>query len=234
LDTPAVTDSDVSSDLGEGFGSPSQLLYPAVIPDPTLPSLTTPNRESFTDNPQLSPATSSTTGSSPGIFRDDAQLDHPLQATRQGSYSSSSKVCELCQELFSDSEQLVVHLTDIHPDMPNTCGRPLCRKPKDKRTLLRHLQTSKDHRNSDTPVFRCRCGITYSRKDKFRNHFVRFACSGNHPLACPCGMLMADNRIQEFHTHFEACGRGAKGRPRKERSGIAQERTISEGVLAQE
>ncbi|KAE8442247.1 hypothetical protein EG329_003718 [Mollisiaceae sp. DMI_Dod_QoI] len=60
---------------------------------------------------------------------------------------SSLKVCELCWQLFDGSEQLWKHLTANHPEMPNSCGRKECPKVKDKRAILRHLETSKAHRD---------------------------------------------------------------------------------------
>ena len=77
----------------------------------------------------------------------------------------------------------------MHPDMPNTCGREGCRKLKDKRTLLRHLESSKVHRNPEAPIFRCRCGGAFARKDKFRNHFRKLACTGDQPFVCWCGAV---------------------------------------------
>ena len=107
------------------------------------------------------------------------------------------------------------HLETIHPDIPNSCGRKDCRKSKDRRTLLRHLESSKAHQSFAPSVFRCRCGIVFSRKDKFRNHFRKSSCTGDLPFVCICDKVDI-NRVA-FEVHFEDCGRRQRGRPRKER-----------------
>jgi hypothetical protein len=127
------------------------------------------------------------------------------------------------------------HLTDVHPHMPNSCGREKCPKLKDKRTLLRHLDTSKAHRSPGSAAFRCRCGKEFSRKDKFREHFRNSSCTGKHLFQCECGTV--DNLRENgghFETHLDGCGRGKRGRPPNERYETAQERTDSGGALSQE
>ncbi|KUJ16743.1 uncharacterized protein LY89DRAFT_63736 [Mollisia scopiformis] len=155
-------------------------------------------------------------------------------ATGQGStlFRSSVKSCGLCQELCNDSEQLLFHLEDFHPDMPNSCGRKDCRKSKDRRTLLRHIESSKAHRSSKGSSFRCRCGKVFTRKDKFRNHFRKCSRTGNLPYTCLCDEV--EIRKDTFEAHFESCRRRPRGRPRKERDGAAQERTNLVAVLAWE
>jgi len=220
LQTSSITDCDVSPDFREVFSSPTDLLSPAVVPYLTS-AISNPGLENSRDSPLATEASSttpsSTTDSYSGTPSDSTQLDRALVATGQASipFRSSVKSCALCQALFNGSEQLLDHLETIHPDMPISCGRKDCRKSKDRRTLLRHLESSKAHRSSETSVFRCRCGMVFSRKDKFRNHFRKSSCNGDLPFKCLCDEV--DINEVAFEAHFEGCRRRPRGRPRRER-----------------
>lgn len=220
LQTPSVTDRDDNSDYREVFSSPTDLLSPPLVPYLSA-AIYGPGFENTAQNSPLTPEAPSTTLSSTpesysSISNESTQLNPVLVATGQAPNPSrlNFKTCGLCQELFNGSEQLLDHLKTIHPDMANSCGRKDCRKSKDRRTLLRHLESSKAHQCNKTSVFRCRCGSVFSRKDKFRNHFRRSSCTGDLPFVCLCDKV--DISKVTFEVHFEGCGRRPRGRPRKE------------------
>lgn len=240
VQTPATTERDVSFDSGEVFDSPSPFLTSATVPH--LSSATFDSSgESSTGDPPPTPEAStipSSTDTSPNHNR--AQSEISLRDRREGSPPArpDPKACELCQEEFNDSEQLVNHLNEMHQDIPNFCGRTKCRMNRrwNRRELIRHLRDV--HKGPTTPEFRCRCPKTFTRKYKFKDHLKKFTCKGDQPMVCWCGIITFDCRtggdIQGFKDHIEACGQGKKGRPPKERNGTMQERKITGGVLTPE
>ncbi|KAJ1323833.1 zinc finger protein PLAG1 [Microdochium nivale] len=120
--------------------------------------------------------------------------------------------CCLCQGVFEGSGNLLVHLTQIHPDRASLCGNPTCAPIKRERDLLRHLDTSLVHTNRQ---YLCPCGYARGRKDEFRRHFVRDlgGCRGHYK--CKCGLMRLTRAA--FDTHFASCGTGRRGRPKKRR-----------------
>jgi len=242
VQTPATTDCDDRFDPREVFDSPSPSLSSATVPH-LSPATFDSSDESFTEEPLPTSGTStipSSTGDS--SHPDRAQSEISSRTRKQGSPSArlDLKACELCQKQFDDPKQLVIHLNNMHQDMPNYCGRIACQKKSrwNRRELIRHLGTNPVHQGSATRVFRCRCRSTFARKEKFRDHLKKFTCKGDQPLVCWCGTITFDCRTGSdfggFKAHFEACGRRKKGRPPKERNGIMQERKTTGGVLAPE
>lgn len=113
LQTSSTTDRDVNSDSGEVFGSPPDLLSPAIVSYLSAATYA-PGPENSKENSPLTPEAPSTTSSSTpesysGISNEPTQLDPVLVATGQAStpFRSNVKACGLCQEFFNGSEHLL-------------------------------------------------------------------------------------------------------------------------------
>jgi hypothetical protein len=110
---PAIIDRGVSYDSRVDFGSPPPFSSPTVAPYYSF-ATSDSNSQSSPDKllppPQASvTASPSTTGSSPGTSPDWTQRTTLMQDTEQGTspVQSNPKFCQLCQEMFDGSQQLV-------------------------------------------------------------------------------------------------------------------------------
>ncbi|KAI6086000.1 hypothetical protein F4821DRAFT_142590 [Hypoxylon rubiginosum] len=122
------------------------------------------------------------------------------------------KHCGLCQGLFNGSESLIDHLAQMHSESPSTCGISTCPRIKNSRSLLRHLNTSSAHLSSQ---FKCRCGYTNGRKDKFREHCMKNRCVGALTYRCSCAAsYLSSTQRDLFLAHLDQCGKRKRGRPR--------------------
>ncbi|KLU83760.1 hypothetical protein MAPG_02811 [Magnaporthiopsis poae ATCC 64411] len=88
-----------------------------------------------------------------------ASLNHP---------STISKECGVCHQVLGNSSDLLDHLGSAHGLQRQWCGHDKCPDFKDRRSVLRHLNTSTKHLSRQ---FQCRCGKKLGRKDSFRQHF---------------------------------------------------------------
>lgn len=237
---PATTDRDVSFDSRNAFDlSSTGFSFSTIVPNYS-PATSAFGGESSTDDPLQTPGsytTPSYAGSSPP--HDLAPEKPSCPTARQGSLPTQLdfKFCEMCQEQFDGSLNLVNHLNNKHRDIPNFCGQFSCKRKGrwNRRELIRHLNTTKAHQGSATPVFRCRCKSTFTRKEKFRDHFKKLTCEGDEPVVCRCGIFTFDCRnwsdVKGFNAHFEECGRGKRGRRPKERIGMIQESNFTSEVF---
>ncbi|KAI1367977.1 hypothetical protein F5Y08DRAFT_297443 [Xylaria arbuscula] len=135
-----------------------------------------------------------------------------------------SYICEICQDSPSNVKRLVDHLVSKHPNIAQKagsyhCGRSTCPKVvKSLKDFERHLISK--HIECQAP-WRCHCGYATRRKDHFRNHLGQNRCQAIPPYRymCACGNFEVDSRQNGapaiFKTHFNPCGRGRRGRPRK-------------------
>ncbi|KAI0387019.1 hypothetical protein F5Y04DRAFT_242833 [Hypomontagnella monticulosa] len=103
----------------------------------------------------------------------------------------------------------------MHPQNPHSCGIKDCGPIKDRRSLLRHINTSIAHSG---PQFHCCCGYATGRKDKFRGHFEKNRCVSERPYECSCGRTYSSGSTQPddreaFSHHFNSCGKRKPGRP---------------------
>jgi len=113
LQTPAITDRDVSPDPGKVLGSPSQSLAIEIV---SYSSFVTFDPQVEVSEAQYTPEASSTTPSSTTDVSSDisndgtrsraSNLDPHSQTQDQVSASSSSKICEVCQGGFDCSPRL--------------------------------------------------------------------------------------------------------------------------------
>ncbi|KAL8414487.1 hypothetical protein RB594_005649 [Gaeumannomyces avenae] len=125
-----------------------------------------------------------------------SSLNHP---------SVISKECGVCRKVLGNSSDLIDHLEAAHELRRHWCGLAKCPDFKDRRSVLRHLNTSTRHLSRQ---FQCRCGKQLGRKDSFRQHLrkcrardidaTRGACGAatdssaraevmDFPYVCPCG-----------------------------------------------
>ncbi|KAI0195900.1 hypothetical protein F4808DRAFT_326753 [Astrocystis sublimbata] len=146
--------------------------------------------------------------------------------TYQATSSSprSAHACSICNEPQIDVDQLIEHLTIMHPEpSSNTarryfCGRQSCPRFKSRKDFKRHLTNTASHSHA---TWRCCCGFECTRKANFRKHYQEMACMPETPFAyvCSCGYSIdsrTGNALAVFERHFNPCGRGARGRPRKQ------------------
>ncbi|KAL8388201.1 hypothetical protein RB595_009386 [Gaeumannomyces hyphopodioides] len=85
-------------------------------------------------------------------------LNHP---------SAISKECGVCHQVLGNSRDLIDHLGTAHELQRHWCGLAKCPDFKDRRSVLRYLNTSTKHLSRQ---FQCRCGKQLGRKDSFRQH----------------------------------------------------------------
>jgi len=141
------------------------------------------------------------------------------------------QTCKTCGERFKDEHRLAKHQADKHAEHLYTCDNTACRgfSTSSLRSFQRHLDTTTVHVTNETPQFWCICKAKESRKDHFRRHLEKKKkpCRNNgQAYKCWCNRLFED--VEELKKHYGPCGRGRRGRPRKERSGSRQERTTAD------
>ncbi|EWZ78942.1 hypothetical protein FOWG_16883 [Fusarium oxysporum f. sp. lycopersici MN25] len=92
------------------------------------------------------------------------------------------------------------------------CGKSF-KSPKD---LKRHHKI-RDHLDSTTKLYRCRCGFSHARKDHYCRHLAQKSCFPKlSSYICICSMAGESNSERHLQ-HVRACKAGKQklGRPRK-------------------
>ncbi|KAI1108804.1 hypothetical protein F5Y14DRAFT_434636 [Nemania sp. NC0429] len=79
--------------------------------------------------------------------------------------------------------------------------------------LVRHQKTSKAHWTESTQFYRCRCGISQTRKDNHLRHVQNCDAQPCNAYGCKC---KAETEVQDDHIkHVEGCGRRRRRGPRQ-------------------
>ncbi|KAI1111721.1 hypothetical protein F5Y14DRAFT_424218 [Nemania sp. NC0429] len=188
-----------------------------LIPSPPSDRHSPPIQSSFASSLASSLASSSSQNSSSTSVPGPG----PISSTKD----SQPYKCDICQWLQPDVEQLIEHLTFIHPETRSNpkrsyyCGHPACQAVQRRKDFRRHLEESSAH--GRVKHYRCRCGTLFRRKNKFQAHFELQRCISSEPYTyvCACGEYEVDRpdnkAFENFRNHFTPCGRRPKGRPKK-------------------
>lgn len=193
--------------------SPQQLTLDPVVPSSNSPSLASD------PPPQASRATSQ---ASFGSSSPPELSKSPPATTASHSHARASPsrprplTCHHCHNHHADVAALVDHIMRSHWSGRGHlfCGRDGCKHHATKRSLERHLHDSKHHLGA---LYVCRCGQD-DRKDKHRAHLRVCAHPGGLPYVCMCGKEVdstSPGGLELHQAHFEACGKGKRGRPRR-------------------
>jgi hypothetical protein len=200
---------DISFAASDGFELISELPISILyIRSPACESTSneeTPWLETETPKPAIS------TNTSPPSFTLPISSNLVLLADQPVSFA-----CNSCSGNFPNASQLVDHIVSSHYQD----GRYHCSKCNVdiglKKDLQRHFETTETHRLS---AIRCRCSLSFGRKDKFCEHLQRKKpCDSILSFSCFCGHRIessspdSTNRILE---HIKPCGQRKRGRPKR-------------------
>ncbi|KAI0476624.1 hypothetical protein GGR56DRAFT_484365 [Xylariaceae sp. FL0804] len=203
------------------------LLIPTAAPQPSFSFTTSPNIQWGHASPAPAPtstpsldnsgaSTRSPSATGPGIDTPSSTASAPSQAPP--TQISVAHTCDICHELAAGVDELIAHLTSRHPETtsdhtkPFFCGRSGCKRIRSRREFIRHLTKTDAHSRAH---WRCCCGRHFSRKENFQQHFVKRACKSTPTFKYVCSCTYEDDDIRTFRAHFEPCGRGRRGRPKK-------------------
>ncbi|KAF2667642.1 hypothetical protein BT63DRAFT_456942 [Microthyrium microscopicum] len=84
--------------------------------------------------------------------------------------SGLSYSCEQCNHKFGTMGQVKKHRDQKHPSKPYHCGKPGCSRFSNQKDYNRHIESSQAHRTSSSPAYKCACGWSNFRWDKYKTH----------------------------------------------------------------